>query len=233
MFARVLGAAAIGAGLFGAMLEGEAAHAAIFTDYYGDEDCFGTDHPTCPDATVPPPFLDNFIALYGQPFAEPFFPLTGQGDPFGQDRYNAYVLAAGQSVSWTHDISLNGLDVAAAAIRIRTGGLADLKGPYTILVNEIAIGAIEPVTGSIDELVKVQLFRFPFDPALLIEGVNTVRLARAQDNRNSDAFSWDFSALELRLRGTVAEPAPLAVALIGVFGMAALRRRARRGTSAA
>lgn len=216
MIARLLGAV-----LFGAVWSAGAAQAGTITYYYGDDDCFGTRNATCPDATIPPEFEANLNALYGVLIRELL-------EPIGQDLYNTSTLPSGFSISWTHMITLAGLDVTGAEIRMRTGGLADLTGPYSISVNGTAVGEVPNVTGSFEELYKVKLFTFPFDPALLVEGLNTVRLTRPQDGRRFDNFSWDFSSLTLFTRDTpptIAEPAPLALALGGFALLAVLRRR--------
>lgn len=223
MIARVAGAV-----LLGAVWSAGAAQAGTITYYYGDDDCFGSERTVCPDATIPPEFSDNFYALYGPVFAEPYYPSTGVGDPFGQENYNSATLIAGGSLTWTHTITLAGLNVTGAEIRMRTGGLADLKGPYSITVNGTAVGEVQMVTGSFEELYKMKLFAFPFDPALLVEGLNTVSLTRPQDGRGFDNFSWDFSSLTLFTRDAapaITEPAPLALAASGLALLAALRRR--------
>lgn len=212
----------------GAVMGAGAVQAGTITYYYGDDDCFGTDNPSCPDATIPPEYVENFSATYGQPDAEPFNPDTGIGDPFGHENFNGTFIASGQSLTWTHTVSLAGLNVTGAAIRLRTGGLADLKGPYTISLNNITVGEIPIVTGSLEDMYRVKLWRFAFDPALVLEGLNTVKLTRAVDNRPADGFTWDFAALTLTTRDAVpqiAEPATLATLIAGLLGVAAVRRR--------
>ena len=177
----------------------------------GDADCFGLGG-TCPDGTLWQTGLGGVF----------FTSNAGPGDPAGTDEWNSFV-------NPSYSLAYSG-GAAPFSIQIKTAGIADNRGPYTVFLNGTSIGQITTNTTT-NAFQEVRTFNFAFASGLLLAN-NTV-LINTTNNAQGDGFSIDYVALiGTAAGGGVPEPATWAM-MIGGFALvgAGLRRRTRQTES--
>lgn len=175
------------------MFNASAAWAVPITDLLGDIDCFGSGAVCTEGATLP-----------GGPGAV----TSGGSDPGFSDRVSSRTAT---DTSWTHTFAAGAY--TSASLTIRTVGIADVAGPYDVLVDGSIVGVM-PFDGFSHFLVET--FVFSVAPALVADG--TALVSFAPDS--GDGWAIDYS--ELTLEMAVSEPTSLALVALGIAG---LRRR--------
>lgn len=173
----------------------------------GDADCFGLGG-TCPDGTLwrdelGGVFFNDYSSPGEAPFTDIWFAETGPS-------YNlAY--SGGTNVF----------------VELKTAGIADNRGPWTVLLNGFFLGSITTNT-SPNSFQEVRTFSFAVAPGLL-QANNVVSFT----TNGGDGYSIDYAALVGDRAGGVPEPAAWALMLAG-FGMvgSAMRRRGSRAALA-
>ena len=189
---NTLSAAVVAAGM------GTAASAAV-VDLIGDKDCFGTGG-ACAEGSALPGW-----GVVTQ----------GVGDPAFTDIHTF----SGGTTSWTHSFGAGAY--TGGTLSIRTAGIADIAGPYDVLVDGVSVGMM-PFDGF--GHILVETFTFAVDASLLADGMAMVSF----DSSSGDSWAIDYSELTADMS---AIPVPASLPLLGgalLFGGWVARRR-RKG----
>ncbi|MFV0513110.1 MAG: hypothetical protein ACK5MY_05690 [Jhaorihella sp.] len=186
---KTLSAAVVAAGM------GTAASAAVL-DLIGDKDCFGAGGACTEGATLP----GGWGAV-----------TQGGGDPAFTDIHTS----SGGTTSWTHSFGAG--TYTGGMLSIRTAGIADIAGPYDVLVDGVSVGMM-PFDGF--GHILVETFTFAVGAALLADGMATVSF----DSVSGDSWAIDYSELTADM---AAIPVPASLPLLGgaLFGLIAFGRR--------
>lgn len=161
---------------------------------FGDKDCFGSGL-ACTDGSS--------LANWGL--------VSNSGDPAPTDRR----ISTGSPVTWTMSFAPG--TYADALVTLRTVGLADLHGPYTLFADGAAVGSI-PMAGA--GHIRIETFSFVLDSALLTDGSVNFSFTPAL----GDLFAIDYVEITGRSVAAVPVPGTLALAGLALVGLA-LRRR--------
>jgi hypothetical protein len=195
------------AGVLGLMLALPAAAWAVpISSLLGDKDCFGTGGACIEDGST------WAVGSWSQVVAEP-------SDPAFTDRF----MSTSASTSWSHSFAAG--SYGSASLSVRTLGIADIYGPYTVYVDGTAVGSM-PLDGYGHLLAET--FEFSVPESVVADGLAEVSFTSVA----GDAWAIDYSELTLRSNGTtVPEPGMLALLAVGLVGVAVFRPRA--GTASA
>ncbi|WP_425038529.1 VPLPA-CTERM sorting domain-containing protein [Primorskyibacter sp. S187A] len=186
--------------LIGAFLIATAGAASAATvDLIGDKDCFGTNDVCVEDGTT---WLPGGWSAVTQDGLDPTF---------------MDITTNGGSASWTHSYAAG--TYSSASLSFRTAGIADIAGPYDVLVDGVKVGEM-PLDGS--GHILVETFTFAVDTALVNDGAATVSFVVD----GVDTWAIDYSELTLGMTtAPVPLPAGLPLLLAGLGGLALVRRR--------
>jgi hypothetical protein len=197
---------AIGAAMLAAPAVPTAANAAILS-IAGDADCFGLGG-SCPAGTL---WRDQLGGVF-------FTSNATAGDGPFTDQWFA-------TATPTYSLAYTG--GTGVSVELKIAGIADNRGPYTVLFNGTSIGQLNSNTVT-NAFQEVRLFNFAVASGLL-QANNTVTFT----TDGSDGYSVDYVALLGTVGGAVPEPATWGMMMVG-FGLAgaSLRRRRQQATAA-
>lgn len=169
----------------------------------GDRDCFGRGG-TCPDGPT-----SDTTAFHDA------------SDPIFMDR-----VTQAPDPTYNHVYDLAGATPVSASLEIRTGLLADNRGPWNVFFNGTQVGTFTTHPG---DFIVTYVFSIALD---LLTGHDTVKLA-INDPTVTDGYLIDYSALNIETAVPVATtPAPAALPLflsaLGLLGISSWRGRRRR-----
>ena len=164
---------------------------------FGDKDCFGSGG-ACTEGVN--------LAHWG-------VVSTGGADPAPTDQR----ISTGLPVSWTQTFAPG--SYADALVTLRTAGIADIAGPYTLFADGVALGVM-PLDGFGHR--QVESFSFAVDGALLADGSVDFSFTPS----SGDLFAIDYAEITGRSVSAVSAPGTLALAGLA---LAALLGRRRRG----
>ena len=109
-------------------------------------------------------------------------------------------------ITWDHVFAAG--SYSAATLSIRTAGIADISGPYNVLVDGILVG-IMPLDGI--GHILVETFTFALDASILLDGMASVLI---EPIGSGDTWAIDYSRIDA-VRA-VPEPGTLAL-LVSAF----------------
>jgi hypothetical protein len=196
----------IGAAVVAAPTVPTAANAAILS-IAGDADCFGLGG-SCPAGTL---WRDQLGGVF-------FTSNATVGDGPFTDQWFA-------TATPTYSLAYAG--GTGVSVELKIAGIADNRGPYTVLFNGTSIGQLNSNTAN-NAFQEVRLFNFAVASGLL-QANNTVTFT----TDGGDGYSVDYVALLGTVGGAVPEPATWGMMMVG-FGIAgaSLRRRRQQATAA-
>jgi PEP-CTERM motif len=196
----------IGAAVVAAPTVPTAANAAILS-IAGDADCFGLGG-SCPAGTL---WRDQLGGVF-------FTSNATVGDGPFTDQWFA-------TATPTYSLAYTG--GTGVSVELKIAGIADNRGPYTVLFNGTSIGQLNSNTAN-NAFQEVRLFNFAVASGLL-QANNTVTFT----TDGGDGYSVDYVALLGTVGGAVPEPATWGMMMVG-FGLAgaSLRRRRQQATAA-
>ena len=189
-----IAAAAAAAAALSLSLPAQASSIALF----GDKDCFGS----------------NALCAEGSSLAHWGMVRTGSADPAPTDRR----MSSPHAVTWTMHFAPG--SYADALVLLRTAGLADVHGAYTLFADGAAVGEM-PRDGAAH--IQVETFSFALPSAMLSDGIVDFSFTPAA----SDLWSLDYVEITARAVSVpVPAPGTLLLAAAGVLALLATRRRA-------
>jgi PEP-CTERM motif len=181
-----------------------AANAAVLS-MVGDADCFGLGG-SCPAGTLWQTQLGGAFFTSNATPSDGLF--TDQWFAASNPTY-ALAYAGGTGVS----------------VELKIAGIADSRGPWTVLFNGTAIGQLT-TNNATNAFQEVRLFNFAVASGLLLAN-NTVTFT----TDGGDGYSVDYVSLLGTIGGAVPEPATWAMMLVG-FGIVGTSLRRRHQTVA-
>lgn len=170
-------------------------------DLYGDKDCFGTGGACVEDGVT-------WALSWGEESAD-------ASDPIWTDR----TYSSGETASWTHTFTAGAY--TSAFLTFRTAGIADISGPYDVIVDGEVVGQM-PYDGYGHILAKT--FSFAIDSSYLLDGILEVSFS---------TVSGDWWALDYAEITASPVPVPGAIFLFGpaLLGLVGLGRKRKALTA--
>lgn len=164
------------------------ANAATVTSLYGDKDCFGTGGACVEDGST---WLPGGWGAVTQTATDPVWTDKGY---------------SGATAQWTHSFAAG--SYSSASITIKTLGMADIYGPYDVLVDGVVVGSM-PLDGF--GHILVDTFTFGLDVLLLADGLLDVSISTV----TGDLWAIDYSEVTAEMGDLSPVPVPAAVWLFG------------------